>query len=389
MIKIDDKTVCSGCAACSNLCPQKCIVLEKDKMGFVYPAVDMMKCVDCGLCEQVCPGLKRITDRPNRQLMSYAAQNLDEAVRLSSSSGGIFTCIAQYILSQEGVVFGAAFDNTFRSVRHIAVQTLQDLYKIQGSKYVQSHVGSSYQMVKCFLDMGKLVLFSGTLCQIAGLKAFLHKDYRNLYLVDVVCYGVPAPSVWSEYLDVLENKYNGKVTGVSFRDKRKGWSNYVISIKFDNGKEYVNSRVKDPYMRGFLHDCYLRPACYKCNFKGLSRATDITLGDLWGIEHIAPELNDEKGTSLVMISSEKGKELFEKATLDVVYQTAQIEDVVKYNPAIENNFHLDQKRKSFEKDFGSKPITTLLNQYVSDSLFKKIMRKIKRNLNLKSTLQIE
>ena len=383
MIKIDDKTACSGCAACANLCPQKCIVMESDKMGFAYPTIEITKCVNCGLCERMCPTFKKKVDEFGRELLVCAAQSIEDATRLASSSGGIFTCLAQHILSQGGVVFGAAFDGSFRSVKHIAVHTSPDLYRVQGSKYVQSDAGSSYQSVKDFLEQGKVVLFSGTLCQIEGLQAFLHKDYQNLFLIDVVCYGVPSPSVWNEYLDVLEIKYNGKVTGVSFRDKRKGWSNYVISVKFGNGKEYVNSRAKDPYMRGFLHDCYLRPACYECNFKGLNRVSDITLGDLWGIEHIVPELSDEKGTSLVMISSEKGKQLFEAVTSDIVCQTVQIDDVVRYNPAIKNNFHSDQKQKSFEKDFGIKPITTLFNQYVLDSLFKKIIRKIKRNLNIK------
>jgi coenzyme F420-reducing hydrogenase beta subunit len=231
--------------------------------------------------------------------------------------------------------------------------------------------------VKEFLEQGRLVLFSGTLCQIAGLKAFLHKDYPNLYLVDVVCYGVPAPEVWDAYIDSLEKKYNGKVTKVSFRDKRNGWSDYIISVKFDNGKEYINCRSEDLYMRGFLHDCFLRPACYQCDFKGLNRASDITLGDLWGIDHIVPQLNDDKGTSLVMISSERGKLLFDKVLSDMIFQIVKIEDVVKYNPAIEANVHTGKNNIAFERDFGNKPITVLLNQYCSKSVIRKLMQKIR------------
>lgn len=380
MIKIDDKTSCSGCSACANICPQKCISMENDMMGFMYPSVDMEKCVGCGLCENICPSLKKSTIGENVSPIAYAAQNPNDVIRQLSSSGGIFTSLAQYILSQNGVVFGAAFDRTFRKVQHVAVQTSQDLYRIQGSKYVQSNAGCSYRTVKEFLEQGRLVLFSGTLCQIAGLKAFLHKDYPNLYLVDVVCYGVPAPKVWDAYIDFLEKKHNGKVTQVSFRDKRNGWSDYVISVKFDNGKEYINCRSDDLYMRGFLHDYYLRPACYQCDFKGLNRASDITLGDLWGIEHLAPELNDEKGTSLVIISSEKGKALFEKAASNMVKQVVRIEDAVKYNPAIEYNCHSNRNWVQFERDFGNKPILVLLKRYCSESILKKILRRIKREI---------
>lgn len=376
MIRIDEKSACCGCSACFNLCPQQCISMENDKMGFMYPSVDMEKCVGCGLCENICPSLKKSTIGENVSPITYAAQNPNDVIRQLSSSGGIFTSLAQYILSQNGVVFGAAFDRTFRKVQHVAVQTSQDLYRIQGSKYVQSNAGCSYRAVKEFLEQGRLVLFSGTLCQIAGLKAFLHKDYPNLYLVDVVCYGVPAPKVWDAYIDSLEKKHNGKVTQVSFRDKRNGWSDYVISVKFDNGKEYINCRSDDLYMRGFLHDYYLRPACYQCDFKGLNRASDITLGDLWGIDQIAPQLNDNKGTSLVMISSERGKLLFEKVLSDMIFQIVKIEDVVKYNPAIETNVHTAQNNIAFERDFGNKPIMVLLNQYCSKSVIKKLIKKI-------------
>ena len=380
MIKIDDKTSCSGCSACANICPQKCISMKKDNMGFVYPLVDTIKCVDCGLCERICPCLKDHENAKHTQLTVYAAQFLDDTVRSVSSSGGIFTCLARYILLQKGVVFGATFDDEFRIVRHISVRTVKELYRIQGSKYIQSYMGSSYSEVKDLLENGTPVLFSGTLCQIEGLKAFLHKDYQNLYLVDVVCYGVPAPGVWSAYIDSLEKKYKGKAVGVSFRDKRNGWSDYVISVKFSNGKEYVNSRSNDLYMRGFLHDYYLRPSCYQCNYKSFKKITDITLGDLWGIEHLAPELNDEKGTSLVIISSEKGKSLFEKAASNMVKQVVRIEDAVKYNPAIEYNCHSNRNWVQFERDFGNKPILVLLKQYCSESILKKILRRIKREI---------
>ena len=176
--------------------------------------------------------------------------------------------------------------------------TLEELEKLYGSKYVQSDINSSYKDAKAYLQEGRMVLFSGTPCQIAGLRSFLAKDYENLILLDIVCHGAPAPAVWDEYLGYLEKKYSGKATAVSFRDKRESWRDYVLSIKFDNGKEYVQNRANDLYMRGFLHDHYLRPSCFNCKNKGVDRIADITLGDLWGAEKIAPKLDDNKGTSL-------------------------------------------------------------------------------------------
>lgn len=370
MIKID-KNTCSGCGACVNVCPQRCIFMEKDKMGFLYPRTDTTKCVNCGLCENVCH------NSPGTPILnSYAAQVSDNNMRISGSSGGIFSAFAKYILSQNGVVFGAAFDETFHRVKHIGVEKLCDLYKLQGSKYVQSDIGDSFQQVKSLLEQGRTVLFSGTLCQIVGLKAFLQKDYENLYLIDVICLGVPSPEIWSEYVSFLERKYKGKVTSVSFRDKRRGWKDYVISIKFDNGREYVNSRSDDLYMRGFLHKSFLRPTCFKCSFKGLEKASDITLGDLWGIENIAPDFDDNLGTSLVMISSEKGKMLLNKISSDIKCCPIDTEIAVKYNSAVVTPCKENAESLALEKEFGTMPIEKLLKKYCANSFYKKLVKKV-------------
>lgn len=376
-INKDNAAICSGCAACAEICPESCINMKADKMGFLYPEVEASRCIDCGLCSRICPSSVKEKSDGNGFLGLYAAQSSDDSLRLSSSSGGLFNLFARYILSQNGVVFGAAFDETFHGVVHTEVQSVHNLYKLQGSKYIQSSIGNSYHSAKTYLEQGRTVLFSGTPCQIKGLKAFLHKDYENLYLLDIVCHGVPAPGVWDEYVSFLENKYKGNITGVSFRDKRHGWHNYVLSVKFDNGKEYVNNRSDDLYMRGFLHDCYLRPSCFECKHKGLERFSDITIGDLWGAESIAPELDDNKGTSLVMIFSDKGRRLFESVSADVKSKTVTAEEVVKYNPAIIKSPDFNPQSISFEKEFGNKNIGNLLNKFCSVPVYRKILRKAK------------
>lgn len=346
-------------------------------MGFLYPEVEMTKCIDCGLCGRVCPSFGDEKGDRNSFQSLYAAQSTDDSLRFVSSSGGLFNLFARYVLSQNGVVFGAAFDQNFHGVVHTEVESEDTLYKLQGSKYVQSSIGNSYRSAKKYLEQGRTVLFSGTPCQIKGLKAFLHKDYENLFLLGIVCHGVPSPGVWDEYVSFLENKYKGKVTEVSFRDKRHGWRSYVLSVKFDNGKEYINNRSDDLYMRGFLHDCYLRPSCFHCKHKGLEHSSDITIGDLWGAEIISPELDDNKGTSLVMIFSEKGRKLFESVSSGLKSKMVTADEVVKHNPAIIKSPDFNPQSISFEKEFGKKNIDNLLNKFCSVPIYRKILRKAK------------
>lgn len=371
------RDLCSGCTACMQSCTTQCITMKKDKMGFLYPSVDQAKCVNCGACDRACHSLNERLPKNTAPLEVYASKGLDENVRLISSSGGLFSLIAQYVISQNGVVFGATFSDDFHTVRHIAVESLDKLPSLYGSKYVQSDIKSSYKDAKAYLQEGRMVLFSGTPCQIAGLRSFLAKDYENLILLDIVCHGAPAPAVWDEYLGYLEKKYSGKATAVSFRDKRESWRDYVLSIKFDNGKEYVQNRANDLYMRGFLHDHYLRPSCFNCKNKGVDRIADITLGDLWGAEKIAPKLDDNKGTSLVIISSEKGKLIFDKIAPSIDCQPVELDDAVKYNSAVVKSVQSNSVSNQFESSFQTKPINQLLRKYCSRPLHRKIAQKIK------------
>jgi len=375
-----DKNKCSGCAACAAICPQKCITMVPDKMGFCYPKVEAERCIQCGLCQSRCPVHSKAAQEAVFVAEAYAVAGNDEKIREKSSSGGVFYLIARYVLSRGGVVFGAAFDDTCHSVKHIAVDSLEDLQKLQGAKYVQSEIGDSYAFAKSCLEDGRVVLFTGTPCQISGLKAFLKKEYSNLYLQDIVCHGVPAPAVWDDYLTHLEKRHGGKVKSASFRDKTNGWDNYLLRVEMDNGAVYSNDRINDLYMRGFLHDCFLRPSCFECVHKGTERAADITLADFWGIEEICPELQDGKGTSLVIISSPKGHFLLEQVSAQVRMKKVELSDVVKYNPAIVKSADDNPNRAKFEEQFRQKPIMAVLKRYCAMSKFKRLKKAIKSRL---------
>lgn len=373
----DNRYMCSGCTACANRCPVGCITMKRDKMGFMYPEVDEEKCIHCDICDKVCAEMRSKYSQDGADAEACAIVGTDESVRKVSSSGGLFWLVAKKILDDNGVVFGASFSDDFHRIRHIAVERTEDLPRLQGSKYVQSDMNSTFSEAKTYLEQGRKVLFSGTPCQISGLSAFLSKDYENLLLVDIVCHGVPAPNVWDEYVGSLEQKYHGKAIGISFRDKRYGWNNYVLSVGFGNGKEYVKNREDDLFMRGFLHDYYLRPSCYNCAHKGLNRVSDITLGDLWGAEKLCPELNDNKGTSLVLVSSDKGKAILKEVASDIKCSAVDLSEAVKFNPAIVKSAGDCAERVKFEQEFGVQPTNQLLNKFCSRPFYKRVAKKLK------------
>lgn len=306
---IDGMTLekCCGCGACKQICPKGAIAMHPGEGGFLYPKVDKTACVRCGLCQRVCPVLTHKAARDQCET-AYAAKAKDAAVRLASSSGGMFTLLARAVLRKGGVVFGAAFADDF-SVRHVSVQKEADIPLLVGSKYVQSDTGNTFTETRSCLAAGRPVLYVGTACQIAGLRAFLQKDEPNLYTVDILCHGVPAPALWQRHLSELKEKYDSEITSVNFRCKDIGWNDYTIRADFANGARYDVDFRSETYQQLFLYDIALRKNCHTCCFKALDRPSDLTLGDAWGIGKILPEMDDNRGTSAILVHSEKGAAL--------------------------------------------------------------------------------
>ena len=353
MIKITDKHKCCGCTACVSVCPKKCISLSEDTEGFLYPVVDSVKCIDCGFCELVCPVLHPVNN--GIEPLVYAAINNDESVRLQSSSGGIFTLLAESVLDRGGVVFGACFDQNWNVV-HDYTETKEGLARFRGSKYVQSHVGNSFTQVKSFLDSGREVLFSGTPCQVAGLKNYLRKPYSNLFTVDLVCHGVPSPEVWKKYLqETVCRAYGIKkknvmnlgeyISDISFRAKDKGWKNFTVKIIFRNGKIEMMPFFENPYMKAFLSNLSLRPSCYACPVKLHHVQSDISLADFWGVNEINPELDDDKGCGLVLINCVEKHWLIDRR--NCYFAQHNLDEIIPFNLCIVHSVKEPANRKFF------------------------------------------
>lgn len=363
MIEIKDKSKCCGCEACVQACPKHCIRFKQDGEGFYYPFADEAICIECGLCEKVCPVLN--IDDAREPLSSYAAINDNEEERLKSSSGGIFILLAKRTIAEGGVVFGAKFDDQWNVV-HSFSEDEAGLAAFMGSKYVQSRIGDTYSQAKAYLNGGKCVLYSGTPCQIAGLREFLRKEYDNLITVDVICHGVPSPMVWQDYLrEIKENALKGENTvsllpkhsiskrdtlseckdveieSIAFRDKRLGWKKFSFALTLakataagkKNSVSLSHIHKEDPYFLGFNnYNLYLRPSCYHCPVRDLRSGSDITLADFWGIDTLMPELDDDKGISVIMVNTEKG---FSMATsLGVHLHDVRYDDIVSRNSSV-------------------------------------------------------
>ena len=345
MIQITDKSRCCGCEACVKVCPKHCISFKQDHEGFFYPEANADICIQCGLCEKVCPVLHPYDEQ--KPLEVLAAINKDEEVRMESSSGGLFTLLSEKIISQGGAVFGVRFDEQWQAVFDCA-ETTGELAAFRGSKYIQARVGNSYARCKQYLDNGRQVLFSGTPCQIAGLNHFLRKTYPNLITVDIICHGVPSPKVWSKYLEELENCGMRVIRNINFRDKHNGWKKFCFNIDFDKqGKTSSWSCIhnKDSYMRAFLWDLILRPSCYACKAKSGRSQADYTIGDFWGIQYINSKLDDDKGTSVVMLNSNKAKTFFPFS--DVYFSEVLYEEAIIPNPAVYESAKIPHHRNSF------------------------------------------
>ena len=333
MIEVTDKSRCCGCSACAGVCPVHCISMVADSEGFKYPSVDPDLCISCGQCELVCP-----MTAPNK-----CSENKAYAVRVPeyervSSSGGVFSSLAEKALEEGGVVFGAAFDEKLH-LQHIKVEDRSMLGQLRGSKYVQSDMTGVYRQVRDELSYGRKVVFSGTPCQVAGLQKFLGKDYPELFTVDLACHGVPSPKVWDRY---VREKGKGML-GVNFRDKSEGWKKYHIAYIYKDRTERIR-HDKDLYMQLFLQNISLRPSCYDCAFRNGGNCSDLTLADFWAVVDVLPEMNDGKGVSAVIANTAKGKELIKGLTQSI---EVRYEDAVKANGGFFSTFEVPAGRNDF------------------------------------------
>ena len=369
-----DINKCAGCSACKNICPKECISFVRNSDGFSIPFIDESKCINCELCKSVCPIINPVID-DKREPITIAAYSKDEDSRRLSSSGGVFALLGNYIISSGGVVVGAAFDENMH-LMHFICNKKADLVKLQGSKYIQSDLGDTFSTIKKMLEDNRLVLFTGTPCQIAGLRLFLKKDYQTLYTQDLLCHGVPSPLVWEKYIEMMENEENSKIVSADFRCKDSGWNSYSIKIIFDSGtikRELAkNNKYFLSYMMGMCH----RKSCEKCEFKHVHRVSDITLGDFWGIDDVLKEFNDKKGTSIVMIHSKKGEKLFNNVKNSLVFKKIRFEQGIIKNDSMIRSSKSSPLRNNFLKQISNLGFKKAFNKNCSNSITCKIKRKI-------------
>lgn len=360
MIQISDKSQCCGCTACYSICPKDAITMQPDAMGFLYPVVDHSKCVDCGLCEKVCAFNANYDTALNLpEPLAYAARHKDMREVETSRSGAAFVAISDYVLENGGVVYGAGFVGHFRVVHKRAV-TVDERNEFKGSKYVQSDLGDVFRQIRHDLRDGRLVLFSGTPCQTSGLNSYIGEKLRaNLYLVDIVCHGVPGPYIWRDYLHYLERKYNAEICQVNFRNKRDfGWSAHLETYSFSDKTEHIAKT----FTSMFLQHINCRKSCSVCPFTNLRRPSDVTIADYWGWEKTDVDFNkDNKGVSLVLVNTLRGNSLFEnvKSALNVI--PAKLENCLQ--PNLQHTFAENPRRDSFEKYYAEYGLEKALKRF--------------------------
>lgn len=379
---------CTGCGACAAACSQRCISMQPDAEGFPNPAIHTASCKECSACRRVCPVSQPQQFPPmavwgNVPLQVLAAWHLDKGVRRSSSSGGVFTALSEGVLAQGGAVVGAAFDSRF-AVRHVMVEDLEGLRQLRGSKYVQSEVAPDLlRCIKAQLEQGRLLLFSGTPCQVAGLRSFLGKRYDNLLCCDLVCHGVPSPLLWARYLQYAQGKF-GQLVGMAQRDKAKGWKSFGVRLELQGGATRRLAMMEDPYMSAFLRNYSLRRSCYACRFTSTTRAGDITLADFWGVGKKYPEFDpDDGGTSLLLVCSETGRKWLDASAARLFVGVADLDTAVAGNHILARPSDLPLERETFYRELVVGDFEGLVNRFSlkGPSALRRVVRAVKRRLS--------
>lgn len=359
-----EKEKCNGCRACELSCPMQCIKMVLDEEGFLYPVIERDKCINCGKCRAICHNNHFKVNSFDVERKVYAAWNKNSEILEKSSSGGIFYALAKYVIGLGGIVYGAAFAEEY-FVEQKRIDKEKDIPLLMGSKYVQSDTKETYKQVYEDLKDNRIVLYSGTPCQIKGLNNYLECSFQNLFCVSIVCHGVPSPIAWHKYLQLKKGQYAENIIhNISFRNKTYGWNNFSICIEFEKRK-YLEEHNSDIYMKGFLQNLFLRPSCYKCTVKTEMVYADIVLGDYWGIEKEIPELNEDTGISSVIINTKKGYELWKGIEGCIYYRESTYESVKKYNSAIDDSVMFNVKRKDF---FEELEIGGIIEEAIKDNL---------------------
>lgn len=380
--------LCSGCSACACACPKQCIRMVENDEGFLYPSIDEKKCVHCGLCERVCPVLSDAKNDEHDLKEAYAAVSKDRGVLMNSSSGGAFTELAKPIIMAKGCVFGASFSEDYRSARHVMAESIEALGKLRGSKYIQSVMGDVYAEVKKQLETGRTVLFSGTPCQVAGLKRYLKNEDERLFTVDIACHGVPSAMVWDSYLSNMEKKMDGKTGYASFRFKANAESQPEMDRLSAGGKKHYQLYNHNPFIKMFLSNDCLRESCYECRAKENGTMADITIGDLWGIGKVKTDFDCSSGVSLIIVHTEKGRRLLNEASSTLNFQQVDYAGALTGNSLIDSSAHRPAQRDGFfadfkrlkwnqmEKKYAGKKWRTVLRRKINASAIGAILRRL-------------
>lgn len=357
MIQIEDKRNCVGCANCVQICPEGCIEFRRDSEGFMYPYADANRCIGCSKCHEVCPVEQNsLYGEKDFITKAYGAIYNNHEIRQQSSSGGLFSAFASEIIKRNGIVYGATIID--KKVKHISVSKETDLYKLRRSKYVQSDVFGLFPEIKQLISGGQPVLFSGTPCQVKALYTYLLERPHNLLTIEVVCHGVPSPAIYERYINELGADY------MIFRNKDRSWSNYDVEIHYKDNSIEIEKASENLYMRGFLHNWFLRPSCSRCPAKSFISGADITLGDFWGGQKLVPQLFDEKGTSVVFIHTFDGDFYWKRIISQVEYQGVPVEEAIKGNSCISNSVVFPSDRDLFFQDLNNFSLLDVLKFYL-------------------------
>lgn len=355
----DYKDNCCGCYACRDVCPKKAISMNSDEEGFLYPEIDHDLCIDCGLCQKVCP-FKSKPEMPEFNQKVFGLKHKDEGIRFKSTSGGAFTAISDFMLNEDGKIYGAVFNENFEVI-HTSAENFDDRNKMLGSKYVQSNLSDIYKQIRKDLQQGKKVLFTGTPCQNSAVRLYLQTlrtNTENLVTCDVACHGVPSPMVWRDYVS-LKNKDNS-IDKINFRNKDNGWHDFNMKIEYKNGDRYSKNMKIDPYYILFFDHHILRPSCHKCPYTNYNRPSDLTLADFWGVEQ-DKKYDDDKGITMVLSNTDKGQNILNKISENVNIEERTKEEA--YQPIFEYPSHKSPNRDEFWKDYINNGPEFAFNKY--------------------------